>query len=66
VHPVIGFQVFPKFPSASVSHSILLVDIGLFSFKKTQDVIEWMDKKGIEPNPALYERMILAECGFYG
>uniref|UniRef100_A0A6M3LD53 Putative homing endonuclease n=1 Tax=viral metagenome TaxID=1070528 RepID=A0A6M3LD53_9ZZZZ len=30
------------------------------SSKKTRDVLEWLDSRGLEPNPALYDRMILA------
>lgn len=36
------------------------------SSKKTSDVIEWLDKKGIDPSILLYERMCLAFCGLYG
>jgi len=36
------------------------------SSKKTKDVIQWLDKKGIQPNDKLYEIMILGVAGLYG
>lgn len=36
------------------------------SSKKDRDVMEWIDEKSLKPDDMLFERMVIAECGFYG
>lgn len=36
------------------------------SSKRIEDVIVWLDKKGLDGHPALADRMALAEAGLYG